>query len=155
MPLTHRFFRGAVQLVGRTIAFVKDGTEGSIRFGGTSGPNGSGGEDDPLSYLWSDRVEDVAIVAWELTILDTCMTHDYLDVVAKTVCPPDVSNGTSNNAEELEEIRLLAAKVLVESSQSNSPLVSRSWNEVIVGTLTAKCCIPLSAVSRELPPPTA
>lgn len=163
-PLTHRFLRGAVQLVGRTIAFVKDGMEGSIRFGGggTSGPDGGSGEDDPLSYLWSDRVEDVAIVAWELTILDTCMTHDYLDVVAKTVCPPDVSSGTSNNAEELEEIRLLAADVLVESSQSISPLVSRSWNELIVGTLTAKCCIPLSAVKgvaatyrmTNRPPPT-
>jgi hypothetical protein len=32
-PLTHRFLRGAVQLVGRSVAFLLDGLEGKIKFG--------------------------------------------------------------------------------------------------------------------------
>ena len=32
-PLTHRFLRGAVQMLGRVIDFVKGGLNGSIRFG--------------------------------------------------------------------------------------------------------------------------
>ena len=45
-PLTHRFLRGAVQLVGRMLAFVRGGLEGGIKFGGNVGSDSSGGDGD-------------------------------------------------------------------------------------------------------------
>jgi len=155
-PLTHRFLRGAMQLIGRVLAFVKEGTDGKIQFGGADHPEEVGSETkDPSEtiaaipvYFWSERVEDVAVVAWELTILETCLTHDYLDTIANTVCPNDKESrqSTHNSSSELEEIRSLASDVLMESSQEFSPLVSHSWNRLIVDRLTKQCCIPLTAV---------
>lgn len=154
-PLSHRFLRGAVQLVGRVLGFVKEGLDGNIQFGESDGVRGnqvegttSGTMVDIPAYFWHERVEDVAVVTWELTILDTCMTHDYLDVVANIVCPPDKESrrSTHNSPSELEEIRALASEVLVESSHDISPVVSHSWNKLIVDNLTSQCCVPLSAV---------
>lgn len=170
-PLTHRFLRGAVQLVVRVMAFVKEGADGKIQFGGADQIEVAESETDQSetimatpSYFWNERVEDVAIVAWELTILETCLTHDYLDAVADTVCPNDEESrqSTHNSLSELEEIRSLAYEVLTESSQNFSPLVSHSWNSLIVDRLTKLCCVPLTAVKgvaatyrmTNRPPPT-
>ena len=152
-PLTHRFLRGAMQLIGRVLAFVKDGADGKIQFGGTDQQSEAAMDSSETSvvtpaYYWNERVEDIAVVSWELTILETCLTHDYLDYVANTVCPNDKESrqSTHNSSLELEEIRLLASEVLVECSQEFSPLVSHSWNTLIVDRLTEQCCIPLTAV---------
>jgi hypothetical protein len=176
-PLTHRFLRGAVQLVGRLLAFIKDGLDGNIEFGGnkdaptaTTESNETENEEPEETvvgiptYLWNTRVEDLAVVSWELTILETCMTHDYLDVVAKTVCPTDKESmkNTHNSSAELEEIRSISADVLLESSQDISPLIESSWNKLIVDNLITQCSIPLSAVKgvaatyrmTNRPPPT-
>ena len=175
-PLTHRFLRGAVQLVGRVLAFIKDGLEGSIEFGGNKedapaaeSDNKEDGEPSETvvgmpTYLWNSRVEDLAVVSWELTILETCMTHDYLDIIAKTVCPADKESrkNTHNSLDELEEIRSVSADVLLESSQDISPLIESSWNKLIVDNLVTQCSVPLSAVKgvaatyrmTNRPPPT-
>ena len=176
-PLTHRFLRGAVQLVGRVLAFIKEGLDGNIEFGGnaeaasTTAESSDNEDDVPAetvvgipSYLWNSRVEDLAVVSWELTILETCMSHDYLDVVAKTVCPMDKESrkNTHNSSGELEEIRSITADVLMESSQDISPLIDSSWNKLIVDNLISQCCVPLAAVKgvaatyrmTNRPPPT-
>ncbi|KAL3788091.1 hypothetical protein HJC23_008153 [Cyclotella cryptica] len=174
-PLTHRFLRGAVQLVGRLLAFIKEGMDGNIEFGGNkettelnTESEGEGESTETVmgipTYHWNQRVEDLAIVSWELTILDTCMTHDYLDVVAKTVCPVDSESikSTHNSSSELEEIRSLSSDVLFESSRDISPLIEHSWNKLIVDNLISQCCVPLSAVKgvaatyrmTNRPPPT-
>ena len=176
-PLTHRFLRGAVQLVGRVLAFIKEGLDGSIEFGGNKEVSPATTESDDQndgeptetvvgipSYLWNSRVEDLAVVSWELTILETCMTHDYLDVIAKTVCPADKESrkNTHNSNDELEEIRSVSADVLLESSQDISPLIESSWNKLIVDNLVTQCSVPLSAVKgvaatyrmTNRPPPT-
>ncbi|KAL7554248.1 hypothetical protein ACHAWF_017669 [Thalassiosira exigua] len=175
-PLTHRFLRGAVQLVGRVLTFVKEGLDGEIKFGGNDSTDVEKSSEDSdagapaetivavPSYFWNERVEDVAAVAWELTILDTCMSHDYLEAVASTVCPPDRESqrSTHSSASELDEIRLLASEVLAESSGGISPLVSHSWNTLIVNSLASSCCTPLAAVKgvaatyrmTNRPPPT-
>ena len=170
-PLTHRFLRGAMQLIGRVLAFAKEGADGKIQFGGTDKSEEADSESDPSetvvatpAYFWNERVEDVAVVAWELTIFETCLTHDYLDSVANTVCPNDKESrqSTHNSSSELEEIRSLASDVLMESSQEFSPFVSHSWNKLIVDRLTKQCCIPLTAVKgvaatyrmTNRPPPT-
>jgi len=163
-PLTHRFLRGAVQLVGRVLAFVREGLEGEIEFGGSVAggvegrSEGTGEGDDATTtleriadvpgYFWNERVEDIAVVTWELTILDTCMSRDYLDTIADTVCPSDEESrrSTHNSPVELDEMRLLASEVLAESSRGIPPLVSHSWNVLIVDNLTSRCCAPLSAV---------
>eukprot|EP01082_Thalassiosira_pseudonana_P005647 g5361.t1 g5361 contig2:380600-383244(+) len=168
-PLAHRFLRGGVQLVGRVLAFVKDGLDGNVEFGGS---DGSGDTDEGKTstfvgipaYHWNKRVEDVAAVSWELTILEACMTHDFLEVVANTVSPQDKESrqSTHNSGSELEEIKALASDVLVESSQDISPLIMYSWSSLIVDNLTSQCCIPLSAVKgvaatyrmTNRPPPT-
>jgi hypothetical protein len=169
-PLTHRFLRGAMQLVGRVLSFVKEGADGKIEFGGVDETAGTEDMDQSESivatpvYFWNERVEDVAVVAWELTILETCLTHDYLDAVAETVCPNDKESrqSTHNSSSELEEIKSLASEVLMESSQEFSPLVSHAWNKLIVDRLTKQCCTPLTAVKgvaatyrmTNRPPPT-
>ncbi|KAL7530708.1 hypothetical protein ACHAXR_003637, partial [Thalassiosira sp. AJA248-18] len=171
-PLTHRFMRGAVQLVGRVLAFVKEGLDGEIEFGRSSSNSEKRNEDmdeagltpsetivDVPAYFWNERVEDVAIVTWELTILDTCMTHDYLEVISNTVCPPEKESSQSS---ELDEIKIIASEVLMDSSRGISPLVSHSWNTLIVDNLSSQCCTPLSAVKgvaatyrmTNRPPPT-
>lgn len=176
-PLTHRFLRGAVQLMGRVLSFVKEGLDGNIEFGGSveSGAkkiDNDNEEEEEVSetivklptYFWNERVEDIAVVTWELTILDTCMSHDYLEAVANTVCPSDKKSrqSTHNSSTELDEIKILASEILIESSRGISPLVSHSWNTLIVDNLTAQCCNPLSAVKgvaatyrmTNRPPPT-
>ncbi len=152
-PLTHRFLRGAMQLIGRVLAFVKEGADGKIQFGGAEQSAEEKTDSSEMSvatpaYFWNERVEDVAVVAWELTILETCLTHDYLDYVANTVCPNDKESrqSTHNSSLELDEIRSLASEVLMECSQEFSPLVSHCWNTLIVDRLTKQCCIPLTAV---------
>jgi hypothetical protein len=186
-PLTHRFLRGAVQLVGRMMAFVRGGLEGDIEFGGSVGGGGSGGgggdadgeekeeggaeaatlETTIVSippYRWNERVEDIAVVSWELTILDTTLSHDYLEFISNTVCPRDEKSrhSTHNSSLELDEIKLLASDIMLESSRGIAPLVSHSWNALIVDNLTLQCCAPLSAVKgvaatyrmTNRPPPT-
>jgi len=186
-PLTHRFLRGAVQLVGRMMAFVRGGLEGDIEFGGSVGGGGSsggGGDADGEEkeeggaeaatlettivsippYRWNERVEDIAVVSWELTILDTTLSHDYLEFISNTVCPRDEKSrhSTHNSSSELDEIKLLASDIVLESSRGIAPLVSHSWNALIVDNLTLQCCAPLSAVKgvaatyrmTNRPPPT-
>lgn len=169
-PLTHRFLRGAVQLIGRLLAFVKEGLDGKIEFGG--GNSGEGVDGNEMkesstekqssamtklpSYYWNERVDDIAMVSWELTILESAVSHDYAETIANTVCPSD-GEGTEYN-----EIKLLASEILLESSQDIAPLVLHSWNALIINNLTAVCCTPISAVKgvaatyrmTNRPPPT-
>lgn len=183
-PLTNRFLRGAVQLVGRVVAFIRGGLEGEIEFGrspiqGTaaaaaaskSSEDKDGHVDEreivtPTlpSYFWNERVEDVAAVSWELTILATTLSHDYLEVITNTVCPQDDKSRhcTYNTTPELDELKLLASDIILESSRGIAPLVLHSWNVLIVDNLTSKCCAPLLAVKgvaatyrmTNRPPPT-
>ena len=179
-PLTHRFLRGAVQLVGRMVAFIRGGLEGEIQFGritieGTATAAVSSNDKDdhneqeivtPIlpSYFWNERVEDVAAVSWELTILATTLSHDYLEVITNTVCPQDDKSRhcTYNTTPELDELKLIASDIILESSRGIAPLVLHSWNVLIVDNLTSQCCAPLSAVKgvaatyrmTNRPPPT-
>jgi len=59
----------------------------------------------------------IAIITWELTILDTCMSHDYLDAIATMVCPPNKESrqSTHNSTGELDDRILPASEVLLES----------------------------------------
>ena len=163
-PLTHRFLRGALQLVGRILAFIKDGLEGEIKFGlvsvdspshdmvqnEPSDMNGISPTHGPMdtTYCWGDRVEDVAAVAWDLTVLETLMTHEYVDTIVAAVAPSDAADKATihSTSNELEELREVVMDAVTESSQAIAPIVNRSWNHVIVGILTAQCSAPLSAV---------
>jgi hypothetical protein len=169
------------------MAFVRGGLEGDIEFGGSVGGGGSGGgggdadgeekeeggaeaatlETTIVSippYRWNERVEDIAVVSWELTILDTTLSHDYLEFISNTVCPRDEKSRhcTHNSSLELDEIKILATDIMLESSRGIAPLVSHSWNALIVDNLTLQCCAPLSAVKgvaatyrmTNRPPPT-
>jgi hypothetical protein len=153
-PLTHRFLRGAVQLVGRSVAFLQDGMEGKIKFGvekvvdPTSQGNGNradtNGSNFPYPtrtpYCWGDSAQDVAAVAWELAILETTIAHDYVS----TVC--DALGSGDSVESERAELRSLVLEALRETSSQIRPLVDRAWNEVIVKILTEKCSGPLAAV---------
>lgn len=159
-PLTHRFLRGAVQIIGRFAAFVNDGLEGKIMFGqekkppvlgddglDANGDNILGGNLEKAQaytrdpYHWGEILEDVAAVAWELTVLKSKIAHEIIDA-AKSVS----TNVDLSSEEEREEISGLVTEVLTEASEKLEPLVQKSWNEVIVNILVAKCCGPLAAV---------
>lgn len=166
-PLTHRFLRGSVQLVGRIVSFVNDGLEGKIKFGqekrSNDAPteNGDGTNGDASyfvrdPYRWSDDVKDVATIAWELTVLESRMTHDYVEIVLQAV------DSAENSDSERSELRSITKEVLMEASQQINPVVQKSWNEVVVNNLTDKCSGPLAAVKgvaatyrmTNRPPPT-
>ena len=177
-PLTNRFLRGAVQLVGRSISFIQDGMDGKLQFGGgdtndrepteeKNGTHQNGGLDSksngsslPMpsrsAYSWGDSAPDVAAVAWELAILETSLSHDYVS----TVCDAVEACGTADV--ERGELEVLVKEVLNESSGQIRPLIDKAWNGIIVKILTDKCSGPLGAVKGVVatyrmtnrPPPT-
>ena len=174
-PLSHRFLRGVVQLVGRTIAFIRDGLEGKITFGEepkvasdvvNEMENEANGDvvdsiakpsySAPTPFHWNERLEIVAEVTWELTVLESKMTHVYLDLVGNAI------SGVDTTDSEKEELKMLVREVLSEASGQIAPIVLKAWNEVIVDFLTKRCCQPLAAVKgvaatyrmTNRPPPT-
>lgn len=174
-PLTHRFLRGAVQIVGRVAAFAEDGLTGKIQFGEEMKPieDGNGSSEahaeDVLSgrfdkktvscrapYCWGEALEDVAAVAWDLTVLESKLTHEY----ARAACSVAVCTGAS--AEETEQMEMLVKGVMEDAASIIAPIVQKAWNEVIVNLLISKCSGPLGAVKgvaatyrmTNRPPPT-
>lgn len=176
-PLTHRFLRGSIQLVGRTISFISEGMEGKMKFGEIppeeveekNRATENGGEADnvvdapsvapPLArkpYCWGESEGDVGAVAWELTILESTMSHEYVDTVVNALSCSDTTDA------EQAELRSLAADVLREASEQINPIIDSAWNTYIVNILTAKCSAPLAAVKgvaatyrmTNRPPPT-
>jgi hypothetical protein len=161
-PLTNRFLRGAVQLVGRSVAFIQDGMDGKIKFGLEKEAESATQNGNSLpyptrqTYCWGDSAQDVAAVAWELAILESSLAHDYMSTVCDAL-------GTGDTTEsERAELRSLVSEMLKEASSQIQPLVDRAWNEVIVKILTDKCSGPLAAVKgvaatyrmTNRPPPT-
>lgn len=165
-PLTNRFLRGAVQLVGRSVSFIQDGLEGKIKFGTEPEPepteNGRPSNESALPYptrlpyCWGESLQDVAAVAWELAILETTMTHDYVTTVCEAL---DSSEMTPT---ERSELHSLVADVVKETSMQIQPIIENAWNEIIVKILIDKCSGPLAAVKgvaatyrmTNRPPPT-
>lgn len=167
-PLTNRFLRGSIQLIGRSVAFVADSLDGKIMFGEepkevNGGVNGSTGDQDANgmpppppavsarpTYCWGESQGDVAAVAWELTVLESAVMHEYVD----TICS-SMENMTG-------DLRPLVLDVLKEATQQIHPIIDRAWNEIIVNILTTKCSGPLAAVKgvaatyrmTNRPPPT-
>jgi conserved oligomeric Golgi complex subunit 2 len=158
-PLTNRFLRGSIQLVGRSVSFIRDGMEGKLKFGevaneasnaadgnhhqnGDSAPNGSSGLPLPTrkAYSWGDSAQDVASVAWELALLETCLSHDYVT----TVC--DALDSGDSTESERDELRSLVSEFLKETSGQIRPLVESAWNGIIVRLMIDKCSGPLAAV---------
>jgi len=166
-PLANRFLRGTVQLLGRLIAFAKEGIEGDVEPPGsaTLPNNGEVGKSVPSPlFSWREKAEDVAAVAWDMAILERCMTEHYLDTVLAAVAPKEMGQQSNvhNSEEELNELRSLISEVLLEASQEMGPFIIKCWMEVISGIITTKCCAPLSAVKgvaatyrmTNRPPPT-
>lgn len=182
-PLTNRFLRGAVQLVGRVVSFINDGLEGKVLFGeepskeeDASRPvvaeNGTAAASQPppaiapppsyptrKPYCWGDSEEDVAAVAWELAILESTIRHDYATIVCEAL-----SSNPSNDSSEAEQadLRELVLDVLKEASDQIHPTIDKAWNKVVVNLLIQKCSGPLAAVKgvaatyrmTNRPPPT-
>ena len=166
-PLAHRFIRGAVQLIRRTVAFVEESMSGKIEFGGPAKTTTDldeeerSSQDQQLSlppkkfYCWGDNERDVAAVAWELAILETTLRHDYAGSVVKAI-HPDGENGISGETMDVVN------EILKEATESIVPVLESAWNERIVNLLSKKCTTPLGAVKiiatnyrlTNRPPPT-
>mmetsp|Transcript_13511 Transcript_13511/g.31764 ORF Transcript_13511/g.31764 Transcript_13511/m.31764 type:complete len:821 (-) Transcript_13511:438-2900(-) len=159
-PLTNRFLRGALQLIGRSVTFIDDGIDGKLTFDGNKGSQNDNDECEILGetisskpFSWGKNALDVAAVAWELAILEASLLHDYVS----TICEALSSGDTPNS-----ELRSLVSEVLKEASNQIHPLVHRSWNQVIVKLLIDKCSGVLGAVKGVVatyrmtnrPPPT-
>jgi hypothetical protein len=174
LPLSNRFLRGAIQLLGRVVSFISEGMEGTILFGeepvesessenGGMDASGSSQHQPPpmirsrKPYCWGESEEDVAAVAWELTVLESCVRHDYASVIAESL-----SRGDSSEDGEQSELRRLVEEVLKEASDEITPVIDKAWNGYVVDILTAKCSAPLAAVKgvaatyrmTNRPPPT-
>ncbi|KAL3913713.1 MAG: hypothetical protein SGARI_000516, partial [Bacillariaceae sp.] len=172
-PLTNRFLRGAVQLVGRSVAFIREGMDGDLKFGGgdpsddkANNQNGaankveSNGSSLPQlsrsAYSWGDTAPDVASVAWELAILESSLSHDYVSTVCKSV-----GSGLQTESDQ-SELEGIVSEMMKEAAGQIHPLVESAWNEIIVNLMTKKCSGPLAAVKGVVatyrmtnrPPPT-
>ena len=99
------------------------------------------------SYNWGNRADDVAYVAWELTVLEMSMTDDYLNTVISVIANLYMNNqsNVNNTSQELKDIQNDVYKILLEASEEVGPLIHEAWEE-IVRFLTEKCCVPLSSV---------
>jgi hypothetical protein len=157
-PLTHRFLRGAVQIIGRFAAFVGDGLDGKIMFGEEKKPVITADGEEELNvdvlagklenptytrdpYKWGDGLEDVAAVAWELTVLKSKVTHEIVEAAKIAATGSDLIS-----EEEKKETAALVGDVLNDAAEKLNPLIQKAWNEVIVNILVSKCCGPLGAV---------
>ena len=162
-PLTHRFFRATIQLIGRITNFIEDGMNGKIKFGSTEtitqdesidNDNDDAAEKVPETitidntYCWGERIDDVAAVSWNLSLIEQSLSHHYLDFVMNAVTPKIASEKESLylKGNEISNVHELASEILNESSQEIIPIVQKCWNEIIVGILITKCSAPLSAV---------
>jgi hypothetical protein len=152
-PLTNRFLRGSVQLIGRVVSFIDEGMDGKIKFGeepqSLNGTAENGGDtidsQQPAyptrtPYCWGDSEVDVAAVAWELTILESTVRHDYVDIVCEAFSSADSTES------DREELRSLISETLKDASDQIHPLVDKAWNEIVVNILTTKCAGPLAGV---------
>ena len=191
-PLTHRFLRGTIQIVGRVVSFVREGLDGDVKFGlvedvrgQVQGP-GLGGEDvnglgqnmpgrlgeggtgmgtmgvnskSAYEYAWCDRIEDVAAVSWELTVLEKYMVQKYIPSIVDTVCGSSVSHSSSSSESTTS---VLIEEVMMDASKEIKPVVQKIWDEIIVDIMIQKCSSPLLAVKgiaatyrmTNRPPPT-
>jgi conserved oligomeric Golgi complex subunit 2 len=170
-PLTHRFLRGAVQLLGRVVAFCQEGMDGKLLFGPPppeAPPDSSAAEtedstppesnDTSQQYCWGDRENEVAAVVWELDRLETVLLQDYTQVICDTLQSPT----TQHRPEESEDLKGLIQEVFQEASELIVPVIDHGWNDRIIPTLIAKCAGPLGAVKgvaatyrmTNRPPPT-
>lgn len=168
-PLTNRFLRGSVQLVGRTVQFIQDGMTGSIQFGVDPKLSAASERTEDLgdetneqqtpslpvrnSYCWGENEDEVAAVAWEVAILESTLRHQYCDVIVAAITP---AGGVPT------DVKSIISSVMGEAADQIFPVVEKAWNEVIVNILTAKCSAPLGAVKgvaatyrmTNRPPPT-
>ncbi len=171
-PLTHRFLRGSMQLLGRVNSFVDDGLNGKIKFGAVEMLNENLNSNETIksslqfnSYFWKDRIDDVAALSWDMTILETCIKHDYVNKVAKSVMPTNDSslrNITQSPDSHSDEIKSLIEGALVEVTEGIFPFINKCWDDIIVNILIKECSEPLAAVKgvaatyrmTNRPPPT-
>lgn len=174
-PLTNRFLRGAVQIVGRVVSFINEGMEGKILFGdepqndedgysekGTNAESESSPPGHPTRkpYCWGESEENIAAVAWELALLEVAIRNDYVALVTNALVP--TSSNVDSNESEHDELQQLVVEFLNEASDSIHPTIEKAWNHCIVNLLTQKCSTPFAAVKgvaatyrmTNRPPPT-
>lgn len=179
-PLTHRFLRGGLQLIGRVVAFVKEGARGEVKFGvkeeevkeeenerddrtlddrrnfSDSLPNIQSSADVDQSYLWCKRLQDVAAVSWDISILEGNFMTEYIQTIERVVCTSDLDDQTSYEVSEL------VSEIMKDASKDIHPLVNEMWNDTVVALVTKQCTAPLAAVKgvaatyrmTNRPPPT-
>lgn len=170
-PLSHRFLRGSIQIIGRVVSFIQQGIKGEIEFGQniiderSEEKNNVGVLNIPpvidKSYKWNEKIDDVATVSWDLTILGSWVGHDYAAKIGKTISPSK-ENIPIDEVPNSSEIKDLIEGALVEATEVIPPIIETSWNEIIVNILTTRCSAPLSAVKgvaatyrmTNRPPPT-
>ena len=182
-PLTHRFLRGAVQLLGRVVALCQEGLDGKLLFGTpppspseqlpdgtTSPPIEESNDTNPSTtttttipqYCWGDRENEVAAVLWELDCLESALLSDYTSIVCDTLLSSPNGSSQRLSPAESDELKTLVQEVLQEASELIHPVIDRGWNERIIPMLITKCAGPLGAVKgvaatyrmTNRPPPT-
>ena len=170
-PLTNRFLRGTIQVIGRVLAFIKEGMDGTLLFGeettsidhnDSRDTNHDAADLSTLTtsppppimmrkpYCWGESETDVASVMWELSLLETALQQHYVaavcDALLKTSSRDDVEHDTVINEPSTTETKQLVTDIITEASEQIGPVIDHGWNELIVNMLTTKCSAPLGAV---------
>lgn len=154
-PLTHRFLRGAVQIIFRVLSFINEGLKGDVVFGAvqTEGMISNKNQEEQGStsslsdivagYSWKDRIEDVASISWELFVLSSFLNREYATIIMSAVSP---NTPTTTSSTTSVEISNLINDLLCDTAKDISPIITQSWNEIIVDSVTNDCVKPLSSV---------
>ena len=161
-PLAHRFLRGSVQIINALLDFIQYDPKknGHVENGEGSAENGHKLSSSFSS--WKDRIEDIAMVSWNLTVLKVSLDNNFIDVISNAVAPDNDENcHVFNSSQELNETKSLLTDIIVDTSREITPLVDSYW-ETIIDRLKPQCCRPLSAVKgvaatyrmTNRPPPT-
>jgi len=168
-PMTHRFLRGVVQVLGRFIAFLMEGLDGKILFGTTksnediTGVSSSSNSDVSSSqdssklniyssneglYSWVDRIDDVAMVASDAAILHSWILDDYLQVIYRALSSAsnNQTKGDESTDDNVKEMLSVCREVLLDASRDLDIVVKRSWDDIITDALIKKCVGPIAAV---------
>lgn len=158
-PLTHRFLRGSIQIIHRTISFIKDGLNGIILFQNNNSTSQDPNTLSTSQYNWSQRIDDLASVAYELHLLHLFLTKYYLPIINNAIITKE-----DQQDNEKEELKLLVKELFLEASEPAIPSLIHNdiYNTHIVNILITNCTAPLSAVKgvaatyrmTNRPPPT-
>ena len=76
-------------------------------------------------YTWRDRIEDVAAISWELTVLEKFIVQQRIPTIIKAL-------GSSPSQDDNDGTATLVNDIMAEASKEITPdMVHNIWDEIM------------------------